>query len=39
MKLIIMRHGEAEGFRVQDNTRVLTRFGEKTGQCRWAMVE
>jgi phosphohistidine phosphatase len=29
MKLIIMRHGEAERFRVQDNTRNLTRLGEK----------
>ena len=29
MKLIIMRHGEAERFRVQDNTRSLTRLGEK----------
>ena len=29
MKLIIMRHGEAERFRVQDKTRSLTRFGEK----------
>jgi len=29
MKLIIMRHGEAERFRVQDNTRSLTSLGEK----------
>jgi phosphohistidine phosphatase len=29
MKLIIMRHGEAERFRVHDNTRILTSFGEK----------
>ena len=29
MKLIIMRHGEAEGFRVQDKTRSLTSLGEK----------
>ncbi len=29
MKLIIMRHGEAERFRVQDNTRCLTSLGEK----------
>jgi phosphohistidine phosphatase len=29
MKLIIMRHGEAERFRVQDNTRSLTSIGEK----------
>jgi phosphohistidine phosphatase len=29
MKLIIMRHGEAERFRLQDNTRSLTSKGEK----------
>ena len=29
MKLIIMRHGEAETFRVQDKTRSLTSHGEK----------
>ncbi|MBU3002024.1 phosphohistidine phosphatase SixA [Paraglaciecola arctica] len=29
MKLIIMRHGEAETFRVQDKTRSLTIHGEK----------
>ena len=29
MKLIIMRHGEAERFRLQDNTRSLTSLGEK----------
>ncbi|PKH00382.1 phosphohistidine phosphatase SixA [Paraglaciecola sp. MB-3u-78] len=29
MKLIIMRHGEAERFREQDNTRSLTSLGEK----------
>ena len=29
MKLIIMRHGEAESFRVQDKTRSLTSLGEK----------
>ena len=29
MKLIIMRHGEAERFRVQDKTRSLTSLGEK----------
>jgi phosphohistidine phosphatase len=29
MKLIIMRHGEAERFRVQDNMRSLTSLGEK----------
>jgi phosphohistidine phosphatase len=29
MKLIIMRHGEAERFRVQDNKRNLTNLGEK----------
>ncbi|MGK0306944.1 MAG: phosphohistidine phosphatase [Gammaproteobacteria bacterium] len=29
MKLIIMRHGEAERFRVQDSTRSLTCIGEK----------
>ena len=29
MKLIIMRHGEAERIRVQDNTRSLTSLGEK----------
>jgi len=37
MKLIIMRHGEAETFRVQDKTRSLTRHGEKqaTDAGRW----
>jgi phosphohistidine phosphatase len=29
MKLIIMRHGEAERFRVQDKTRSLTSLGER----------
>jgi phosphohistidine phosphatase len=29
MKLIIMRHGEAEAFNVQDKTRSLTSQGEK----------
>ncbi|MFT6283844.1 MAG: phosphohistidine phosphatase [Arenicella sp.] len=29
MKLIIMRHGEAERFREKDNTRSLTSLGEK----------
>ncbi|MFT6776409.1 MAG: phosphohistidine phosphatase [Paraglaciecola sp.] len=29
MKLIIMRHGEAERFQLQDNTRDLTSLGEK----------
>jgi phosphohistidine phosphatase len=29
MKLIIMRHGEAERFRVQDKTRRLTSLGKK----------
>jgi phosphohistidine phosphatase len=29
MKLIIMRHGEAERFREQDKTRSLTSLGEK----------
>jgi len=29
MKLIIMRHGEAERLREQDNMRSLTRLGEK----------
>ncbi|MFQ3190263.1 MAG: phosphohistidine phosphatase [Paraglaciecola sp.] len=29
MKLIIMRHGEAERFRVKDNSRSLTSRGEK----------
>jgi phosphohistidine phosphatase len=29
MNLIIMRHGEAERFRVQDNKRSLTNLGEK----------
>jgi phosphohistidine phosphatase len=29
MKLIIMRHGEAETFHVQDKARSLTRHGEK----------
>lgn len=29
MKLIIMRHGEAESFRVQDKTRNLTHHGKK----------
>jgi phosphohistidine phosphatase len=29
MKLIIMRHGEAERFRLKDNTRSLTSKGEK----------
>ncbi|GAC18888.1 phosphohistidine phosphatase [Paraglaciecola arctica BSs20135] len=37
MKLIIMRHGEAETFRGQDKARSLTRHGEKqaTEAGRW----
>jgi phosphohistidine phosphatase len=37
MKLIIMRHGEAERFRVQDNTRSLTSLGRKQASAagRW----
>ena len=33
MKLIIMRHGDAEGFRVQDDTRSLTSLGEKQARA------
>jgi phosphohistidine phosphatase len=37
MKLIIMRHGEAERFRVQDKTRSLTGLGKKQASTagRW----